>query len=157
LGENGVDTGLVKYSPRIVKGLIARMTKNDAQALAAFTDARAEQEKVVRAHPDDAGALCVLGLVDAALGRKEDALSEGRRAVELVSMENDAMDGGRMIMWFARIAAWAGDNHLACQQLATALRYPMAPSYGQLKLMPWWDPLRGDPCFEQIVASLAPK
>ena len=157
LGENGVDTGLVKYSPRIVKGLIARMTKNDALARVAFTDARAEQEKVVRAHPDDAGALCVLGLIDAALGRKQDALSEGRRAVELVPIEKDAMDGGRMIMWFARIAAWVGDNHLACEQLAIALRYPMAPSYGQLKLMPWWDPLRGDPCFEKIVASLAPK
>ena len=157
LGENGVDTGLVKYSPRIVKGLIARMTKNDALARVAFTDARAEQEKVVRAHPDDAGALCVLGLIDATLGRKQDALSEGRRAVELVPIEKDAMDGGRMIMWFARIAAWVGDNHLACEQLAIALRYPMAPSYGQLKLMPWWDPLRGDPCFERIVASLAPK
>ena len=157
LGENGVDTGLVKYSPRIVKGLIARMTKNDALARVAFTDARAEQEKVVRAHPDDAGALCVLGLIDAALGRKQDALSEGRRAVELVPIEKDAMDGGRMIMWFARIAAWVGDNHLACEQLAIALRYPMAPSYGQLKLMPWWDPLRGDPCFENIVASLAPE
>ena len=157
LGENGVDTGLVKYSPRIVKGLIARMTKNDVQARSAFTDARAEQEKVVGAHPEDAGALCALGLIDAALGRKEDALREGRRAVELVPVEKDAMDGGRMIMWFARIAAWVGDNHLACEQLATALRYPMAPSYGQLKLMPWWDPLRGDPCFEKIVASLAPK
>ena len=157
LGENGVDTGLVKYSPRIVKGLIARMMKNDAQARAAFTDARAEQEKVVSAHPDDAGALCVLGLIDAALGRKENALSEGRRAVELVPIAKDAMDGGRMIMWSARIAAWVGDNHLACEQLATALRCPMPPSYGQLKLMPWWDPLRGDPCFEEIVASLAPK
>jgi tetratricopeptide (TPR) repeat protein len=157
LGENGVDTGLVKYSPRIVKGLIARMMKNDAQARAAFTDARAEQEKVVGAHPDDAGALCVLGLIDAALGRKENALSKGRRAVELVPIAKDAMDGGRMIMWSARIAAWVGDNHLACEQLATALRCPMPPSYGQLKLMPWWDPLRGDPCFEEIVASLAPK
>jgi serine/threonine-protein kinase len=157
LGENGVDTGLVKYSPGIVKGLIARMMKNDAQARAAFTDARAEQEKVVGAHPDDAGALCVLGLIDAALGRRENALSEGRRAVELVPIAKDAMDGGRMIMWSARIAAWVGDNHLACEQLATALRCPMPPSYGQLKLMPWWDPLRGDPCFEEIVASLAPK
>ena len=47
----------------------------------------AEQEKLVRAHPDDAGALCVLGLIDAALGRKEEALSEGRRAVELLPLK----------------------------------------------------------------------
>jgi hypothetical protein len=55
------------------------------------------------------------------------------------------------------IAAWIGDNALACEQLAVAIRYTSSLSYGQLKLMPWWDPLRGDPCFEQIVASLAPK
>ena len=55
------------------------------------------------------------------------------------------------------IAAWVGDNALACEQLAVAVRYTSSLSYGQLKLMPWWDPLRGDPCFERIVASLAPK
>ena len=54
------------------------------KARAAFDAARAEQEKLVRAHPDDAGALCVLGLIDAALGRKDEALREGRRAVELL-------------------------------------------------------------------------
>ena len=43
-----------------------------------------------RAHPDDAGALCVLGLIDAALGRKEEALREGQRAVELLPVEKDA-------------------------------------------------------------------
>ena len=62
-----------------------------------------------------------------------------------------------MIAYFAMIAAWVGDNALACEQLAVAIRYTSSLSYGQLKLMPWWDPLRGDPCFEQIVASLAPK
>ena len=62
-----------------------------------------------------------------------------------------------MIKYSAMIAAWAGDNDLACEQLATALRYPTSPSYGDLKLLPWWDPIRGDPCFEKIVASLAPK
>jgi hypothetical protein len=55
------------------------------------------------------------------------------------------------------IAAWVGDNDLACEQLASALRRPYSPKYGELKLMPFWDPLRGDPRFEKIVASLAPK
>ena len=73
------------------------MTKDDAKARAAFTAARAEQEKLVRADPDDAGALCVLGLIDAALGRKEEALREGRRAVELLPVEKDAINGTRMI------------------------------------------------------------
>ena len=53
-----------------------------------------------------------------------------------------------------------GGEHLPCEQLATAVRLPsggMDLSYGELKLMPFWDPLRGDPRFEKIVASLAPQ
>ncbi len=133
------------------------MTKDDRKAFTAFTAARAEQEKRVRAHPDDAIALCVLGLTEAGLGQKEEALREGRRAVQLLPVEKDAVGAKRVSMWFAEIAAWAGDNDLACKQLAVAIQAPSQLSYGELKLMPWWDPLRGDPCFEQIVASLAPK
>ena len=55
------------------------------------------------------------------------------------------------------IAGWVGDNNLACDQLGNAMRYSTFQPYGQLKLLPFWDPLRGDPCFEKIVASLAPK
>ena len=99
----------------------------------------------------------MLGLIDAALGAKEEALREGRRAVELLPVEKDAINGPRMIAYFAMIAAWVGDKDLACEQLAIAIRFPSSPSYGELKLLPFWDPLRGDPCFEKIVASLAPK
>jgi TolB-like protein/Tfp pilus assembly protein PilF/predicted Ser/Thr protein kinase len=158
LGERGLGDATVKYSPRFLEGLIARMTRNDAKAQSAFTAARADQEKVVRTDPNDAGALCVLGLIDAGLGRKEEALREGWHAVELLPVEKDAIKGTRMIMDFARIAAWVGDNDLACKQLARASHLPTGGvTYGQLKLLPWWDPLRGDPCFEKIVASLAPK
>ena len=73
------------------------MTQDDAKARAAFAVARAEQEKLVRARPDDAGALLVLGLIDAALGRKGEALQEGRRAVELLPVEKDSTNGKRMI------------------------------------------------------------
>jgi hypothetical protein len=99
----------------------------------------------------------VLGLIDAALGQKEEALRDGKRAVELLSVEKDAINGPRMIAYLAMIAAWAGDKDLACEQLATAIRPPTPITYGQLKLHPFWDPLRGDPRFEKIVASLAPK
>jgi serine/threonine-protein kinase len=133
------------------------MTKDDANAWAAFTAARAEQEKLVQASPDNAGALCVLGLIDAALGRKEEALREGRRAVELLPVEKDAINGRRVIAYLATIAGWIGDHNLACEQLAIASHAPSDLNYGELKLLPWWDPLRGDPCFEKIVASLAPK
>ena len=157
MGKNSVGNETVKYGPRFMEGLMARMTKDDIKARAAFTAARTEQEKVVRANPDDPGAIGVLGLVDAALGRKEEALRKGRRAVELLPVEKDARSGPVMIVCLARIAAWVGDNDLACEQLVRASRLPSGLSYGDLKLMPWWDPLRGDPCFEQIVASLAPK
>jgi TolB-like protein/Tfp pilus assembly protein PilF len=140
-----------------VEGLIARMTKNDQEARAAFTAARVEQEKIVQAQPNYGPALCVLGLIDASLGRKAEALREGRRAIELASVKKDAVSSPLMIQYLALIAAWTGDKDLACEQLLVAVRPPSILSYGELKLLPWWDPLRGDPRFEKIVASLAPK
>jgi tetratricopeptide (TPR) repeat protein len=140
-----------------VEGLIARMTKNDQEARAAFTAARVEQEKIVQAQPNYGPALCVLGLIDASLGRKAEALREGRRAIELASVKKDAVSSPLMIQYLALIAAWTGDKDLACEQLLVAVRAPSILSYGELKLLPWWDPLRGDPRFEKIVASLAPK
>jgi hypothetical protein len=84
-------------------------------------------------------------------------LREGWRAIELLPVEKDTMNGGRIIVYLAMIAGWVGDKDLACEKLGDAIRYPTGPSYGQLKLLPTWDPLRGDPCFEKIVESLAPK
>jgi serine/threonine protein kinase len=155
------DTPLTDYSVHlgrpIIEGVIARMTRNDDDARALFAAARVQQEKTVQAEPNYGPALCVLGLIDAGLGRKEEALREGRRAVELVPIEKDALVGPTMIKYLAMIAAWTGDKDLACQQLAVAIRPPSTLSYGQLKLLPFWDPLRGDPRFQKIVASLAPK
>jgi hypothetical protein len=61
------------------------------------------------------------------------------------------------VLYFAMIAAWVGEKDLACEQLARARIHSRELSYGQLKLLPVWDPLRGEPCFEEIVASLAPE
>ena len=148
--------GDVYFSHSFVEGIIARMAKDDDKARLAFTAARAEQEKIVQAQPNFGPAFCVLGLIDAALGRKEEALREGRRAIELLPVEKDAYRGNSMIKYLAMIAAWAGDKGLACEQLSIAIRSPSDFGYGELKLLPWWDPLRGDPRFEKIVASLAP-
>jgi hypothetical protein len=101
--------------------------------------------------------MAVLGLIEAGLGCKEEALREGRRAVELCPVERDAVLSVAIVKYLAMIAAWVGEKDLACEQLAIAVRSPGDLSYGQLKLMPFWDPLRGDPRFETIVASLAPK
>jgi len=147
----------VNFSRPFVEGVVARMTKNEDEARSAFTAARAEQEKIIEAQPNYGPPLCVLGLIDAALGRKEEALREGQRAVALLPMEKDPINGVAMIKYLAMIAAWVGDNDLACEQLAVAVRPPSRLTYGQLKLLPFWDPLRGDHCFEKIVGSLAPK
>jgi tetratricopeptide (TPR) repeat protein len=147
----------VNFSRPFVEGLIGRMMKDDEKAHATFTAARAEQQKIVQAQPSYGPPLCVLGLIDAGLDRKEEALREGRRAVELLPVEKDAINGVAMTKYLAMIAAWAGDKDLACEQLAVAVHPPSRLTYGQLKLLPFWDPLRGDPRFEKIVASLAPK
>jgi serine/threonine protein kinase len=142
------------------EGLLARAIHDEARARKAFTAARVEQEQLVQQQKDYGPALCVLGLIDAALGNKEAALQEGRRAMELMPVEKDSVTGQRVMAYFAVIAAWAGEKDLALQQLATAAPTPGASlitSYGVLKLMPFWEPLRGDPRFEQIVASFAPK
>jgi TolB-like protein/Tfp pilus assembly protein PilF/predicted Ser/Thr protein kinase len=150
----------VNFTRPFVEGVIARMTNDEHQAQSAFTTARAKQEKTVQAEPNYGPAWCVLGVIDAALGRKEDALREGHHAVELLPVKKDPINGMVMTKYLAMIAAWVGEKDLACEQLATAVRYPTSGNdlgYGELKLMPWWDSLRGDPRFEKIVASLAPK
>ena len=142
------------------EGLLARAMHDEARARKAFTAARVEQEQAVEKQKDYGPPLCVLGLIDAALGNKEAALQEGRRAMELTSVEKDSMVGLKLMAFFPVIAAWTGEKDLALQQLATAApTYGGAyiASYGMLKLFPFWDPLRGDPRFEKIVTSLAPK
>ena len=161
LGDNpcwGESTIILSHN--FGEGLLARMTKDEARARTAFEAARAQQEKIVQAQPDYGPALCVLGLIDAALGRKELALDEGRRAIALTPAEKDVYNGSYVLQYFAITAAWAGEKELALQQLEAGLRAPATSdmlSYGALKLFPVWDPLRGDPRFEKIVASLAPK
>jgi TolB-like protein/class 3 adenylate cyclase/Flp pilus assembly protein TadD len=156
-GETPLTDYAVHLTRSVIDGVLARMGKDEGKARSAFTAARADQEKTVQAQPNYGPALCALGLIDAGLGRKEEALREGRRAVELLPVEKDAINGPLMIEYLAMIAAWVGDKDLACEKLAIAVRPPSTVSYGQLKLLPFWDPLRGDPRFEKIVASLAPK
>jgi TolB-like protein/class 3 adenylate cyclase len=158
LGKNTLNEEAIHFPAAFAEGLIARMTHDDVKAHAAFAAAREQQEKVIAAQPDYGPALCVLGLIDAGLGRREDALREGKRAVELIPVSKDTINGPLVVEFFAVIAAWTGEKDLAIQQLTLAV--PQATSsihYGFLKLHPYWDPLRGDPRFEKIVASLAPK
>jgi TolB-like protein/class 3 adenylate cyclase len=151
----GVNT--TSFDAGFGRGLLARMLKDENKARSAFAAIRPEQEKTVHAQADFAPPICVLAVIDAGLGRKEEALGEIRRAVDLMPMAKDSLNGADMIQYQAIVAAWVGEKDVALQNLAKAAQLPGFVTYGRLKLLPWWDPLRGDPRFEKIVASLAPK
>jgi TolB-like protein/class 3 adenylate cyclase/Tfp pilus assembly protein PilF len=139
------------------EGRVALLRGEVASARDAFTRARKEIEGVVRQQPGYAQALCALGMIDAVLGNKEDAIREGRRAVELLPVAKDSIDGAQLVQYLAVIYAWVGQKDLALEQLRIASSIPGSLSYGSLQLDPLWDPLRGNPDFEKIVALLAPK
>lgn len=122
-----------------------------------FLEARKEIAEVVRQQPDFPVMLSVLGIIDAKLGRKDLAIVEGRRAVELLPLSKDSINGARAIHHLSVIYAWTGETDLAIQQLELAASIPSDICYGFLLLDPEWDTLRGDPRFEKILASLAPK
>jgi len=105
----------------------------------------------VEQQPNFAVALSLLGMIDAGLERKEEALREGRRACELLPISKDAVDGTDIAINLAQIYAWTGERDRAIEQIAAMERVPSTLSYGLLKLHPDWDSLRGDPRFEKIV------
>jgi TolB-like protein/class 3 adenylate cyclase/Tfp pilus assembly protein PilF len=153
----GISEGNIWWPRPFFEALAARARGDATVARAAFTDARAEVEKTMREQPDYAQGITVLGLIDAGLGRKDDAIREGTQAVALVPVSKDAIDGADLILNLAVICAWTGEKDLALKQLADGARIPSTLNYGWLRLHPDWDLLRGDPRFEKIVASLAPK
>jgi TolB-like protein/DNA-binding winged helix-turn-helix (wHTH) protein/cytochrome c-type biogenesis protein CcmH/NrfG len=136
-------------------GLAARIFNDPEAARTAFTAARGIAEKIVRDQPDDAPAWSLLGRIDAALGRKEDAIKEGRRACELLPISKDAWAGPYYVKALASIYAWTGESDLALEQLALLAQKGL--HYGELKLDPEWDALRADPRFEKLIASYARK
>src|SRR5439155_7935190 len=157
LGDATFGDNSTQFSTVFGRGLLARMIKDETKARSAFAAIRSQQKKIVQEQADYGPAMCILALIDAGLGRKEEALHEIRRAVELVPIEKDAFNGADMIQYSAIVAAWVGEKDVALQNLAKAAQLPGFLSYGRLKLLPWYDPLRGDPRFEKIVADLAPK
>jgi TolB-like protein/Flp pilus assembly protein TadD len=139
------------------EGLAARLRGDEPAARAAFMNARTELKGKLRAQPDYAAALCALGVVDAALGNKEEAIREGEQAVRLLPTSKSAAEGALLMKNLAIIYAWAGEKDRAMEQLRETAKLFNDLSYGHLRLHPLWDPLRGDPRFEAIVSSLAPK
>ena len=158
MGDDGCFDENIPFPNGWCEGLAAWVRGDESTARAAFESARKELTEKVHNQPDYAAALCALGVVDAVLGNKEDAIREGERAVELTPVSRNAIEGATLVRYLAVIYAWAGEKDRAVQRLAETTYLPGSHiSYGYLRLHPLWDPLRGDPRFEAIAASLAPK
>ncbi len=149
----GIAPTNVRYPRSFLEALAARARGDAAAAQTAFIAARVEMQHIVDAQPDYAEAICVLGMVDAGLDRKEDALREGRRAIELLPITKDALNGTELKRNLAITYAWTGEKELALKELADTLQLPSVLTYGELRLHPYWDSLRGDPRFEKILAE----
>jgi tetratricopeptide (TPR) repeat protein len=158
MGDAGCFDENIPFPKAWCEGLAAWVRGDDSAAHAAFDSARKELAEELHNQPDYAAALCALGVVDSVLGNKEDAIREGERAVELTPVSKNAIEGATLVRYLAVIYAWTGEKDRAIQRLAETTYQPGSHiSYGYLRLHPLWDPLRGDPRFEAIVASLAPK
>ena len=154
---DGMTVGSTWFPHSWCKAIAARARGDVHASRASFTAARAEIEKTTRDQPDYPQGLTVLAMIDAGLGHKEDAIREGRRAVELLPISKDALDGADLMTNLALVYAWTGEKDLAFQQLTALTKIPAQLSYGQLRLHPYWNPLRGDPRFEKVVAALGPR
>ncbi len=136
-------------------GFMARAQGDQEKARPLFTEARKILEQTMIKRPDDAEPLLWLALTDAALGRKEEAIREGREAVAKEPISRDASTGAYFQTFLAQIYAWAGEKDMAIAQLRAVVKLPNGPTVGSLKLSADWDDVRGDPRFAQIVEESA--
>jgi len=91
------------------------------------------------------------------LGQKEEAINEGKRAVELLPESQDAFDGPQSTAAIAQIYAWTGEFQEAFRLLDHLLDVPNGLTVPMLKLEPIWDPLRNDPRFQALIDKYSPK
>jgi tetratricopeptide (TPR) repeat protein len=137
--------------------MIARAKGDSAAANSAFTAARAILEQRLAIKFEDARTIAVLAQVDAGLGHKELAIQEGQHAVDLMPLSKDVYDGALVLEGLAQVYTWTNDPDRAIELLQKLAAMPSYVNYARLKLLPLWNPLRGDPRFQKIVDSLAPK
>jgi|GEM_PF-124291 len=146
------------YIPReFCVGRTAWIFGNKDLAQTSLRSAREIFERTTREQPDYPQAWAYLGLTDAMLGRCSEAIEEGKRACEILPYTKDSWIGPTFVTYLAAIYATCREKEAALQQLKASAEFPVGISYGELKQSPDWESLRGDPRFEQIVASLAPK
>jgi tetratricopeptide (TPR) repeat protein len=157
MSASGAGRNALRYPHSWFEGLAAQLRGDDGSARDAFVRARVEVDHAVQERPEYAPPRSVLGMIDAMLARNDDAISEGKRAVELLSVDQDSINGSHLLMNLAIIYAATEQKALAIDTINLLLSKPGDGSYGEFRLNPFWDPLRGEPGFEKIIASLAPK
>lgn len=146
------------YYPKTwFEAMIARAKGDSARTTAAFSTARTILEQRLAIKPEHARTIAVLAQVDAGLGRKELAIQEAQNAVDLMPVSKDIYDGALVLEGLAQVYTWTNEPDRAIEVLQKLVAMPGYVNYARLKLHPMWNPLRGDPRFEKIVASLAPK
>jgi TolB-like protein/Flp pilus assembly protein TadD len=141
----------------LLEGLLYRYQGDKEKARIAFEHARTVAEKLVREAPQDSARHGQLGLVLAALGQKEEAINEGKRAVELLPESQDAFDGPQATAALAQIYALTGEFDEAFRLLDHLLDVPNGLTVTIVKLEPMWDPLRKDPRFQALIDKYSPK
>src|SRR6266480_2062473 len=135
-----------------------------AKAQSEFEAARPAIEKIVADSPQDGTRRAQLGLLYAFLGRKEDALREGQRAVELKPITHDVIEGAIVEDFYTLTCARLGNTDEAINRIERLLTTPFAVDYADESItlsdlrQRWeWDPLRNDPRFQKILAGPEPK
>jgi len=98
------------------------------------------------------------------MGRKDDALREGQRAVELKPIARDVIEGAIAEVFQALILARTGETDQAISEIERLLTTPFAVDYADdgitlsdLRTRWEWDPLQTDPRFQKILAGPEPK
>ena len=145
------------YPKSWYQAMIARAKGDSARATAAFRECREILAQRLIVKPEHARTIAVLAQVDANLGQKDLAISEAQHAIDLMPTSKDIYDGALVLEGLAQVYTWTGDRDRAIETLQKLQAMPGYTNYGRLKLHPLWAPLRGDPRFEKIVNSLAPK
>jgi serine/threonine protein kinase/tetratricopeptide (TPR) repeat protein len=152
--EGKIDMNYAPFPHTWYEGLLAKLRQDVTAAHSAFTAARSETDKLVHAQVGNAVPLGVLALIDAELGDKEKAIAEARTACDMLPSTKNALDGVWLMTNLARIYALTGENDLALQQLEVLSKLPSSwfgISYGDLRLNPEWDSVRGNPRFEKLL------
>src|SRR6266705_5955794 len=139
------------------QAMIAREKGDSVKATAAFRECREILAQRLVVKPEHARTIAVLAQVDAGLGEKDLAIREAQHAIDLMPISKDIYDSALVLEGLAQVYTWSGDRDHAIELVQKLLTMPGYTNYGRLQLHPLWAPLRGDPRFEKIVNSLAPK